>query len=402
LRQPVLPGAPPIDLFVGRQRELDAILRRVLGAESSRIEVVGPAGVGKTTCIQYAKHRLVTEHGFAAASEHIRMPHRLTVQELAAEILRAVVRSLRTALTPKQLESIDGMAEATSLVEHASTGGWSFSLSAAGFGGGAGVNRTDQPASFPPLQLHDIVARLVRAARGAGVKGIAVHLNNVENLQRDPTAGAVLMRDARDYFLIPGLHWLIGATEDFRGAILNVYPQVRSIFQVDIQLDPLSLAELKQLLERRYEHLRIDGAELVVPIEDELVTSVHELFAGDLRGALAALEEACFRALGLTGLQPLDLTQALRHLRPFYQQRLSEDLSTTELEHLRRIAATGQREFRQADVLDVVDLSAGRVSKLFAALARASAIVLVRTDGRSRYYALSGRARIALEDLSEL
>jgi len=223
-----------------------------------------------------------------------------------------------------------------------------------------------------------------------------VHLDSLENLRQDPVEAAVLLRDARDYFFVSGLHMLLGATPEFSGGVLSTHAQVRSVFPAPNRLDALSLPEVEELLARRLRHLRIEGMDIVPPVTRELVRRAHELFLGDLRGMLSALEDACYRALGSLRPAPLGLEQAGPVLAPLYREQLARDLTPAELSHLRRLAELGLREFRQADVVESLGLSQGRVSVLFSALERAQAILPVRTEGRSRWYALGGRARLAL------
>ncbi len=387
----------PIELFVGREEETEAVLNRILGSDSSRLVIAGLPGVGKTTFIQHLKRRLLTEHGFAAASEHLRVSHSLSATQLGVELVRAVLRSYRTTLPEKTLEGLDGFEDAQILVERTVAHGWQASASVLGIGGGAGHDKQVEAPAFGPEQFHEVLARLVADAMHQGLQGTIVHLNNLENLERDPAEAALLFRDARDYFLVPGLHVILGATPEFHGSVLATFAQVRSVFSSPIRIEPLALETVEVLLQARYEHLRIaPEMEVVPPVTWEVVQLLHELFWGDLRGMLSALDEACYHCLGALRAEPLRPEQVLPVLAPIYREHLTENLGAAELAHLRTLAELGGGPFRQAEACAALGLSQGRVSKLFASLERASAIVCVRVEGRTKFYSLAGRARVAL------
>jgi DNA-binding MarR family transcriptional regulator len=384
----------PISLFVGRTAESEEALSRIIGGRSSRIVVAGLPGSGKTTFIQYVKSSLDGQ-GYAVSSGFCRVPHRLSVTDLGVELLRSVVTSMHNALLPKLLKKIDGFEEARTLVSQRRRLAWQASATVLGTGGGVGVNPQPQVPAFSPNQFQDALARLVASAMGAGVPGIVVHLNNLENLEEDPAAASILLRDARDYFLVPGLHVLLGATLDFHGSVLSRHAQVRSIFPPPLRLEPMNFKDVKEILRRRYAYLKIEKMKVTRPVSWPLVEEFHRLFHGDLRGMLSALDETCYRALGSTGTAPLDRDQALPSLMPLYRRELEDTLSEINLKHLKRLVEFEGSEFRQTDVVNHLGLSQPRVSGLFNDMERAQAILLARTDGPSRYYALSGRARIA-------
>ncbi|MDJ0764931.1 MAG: AAA family ATPase [Myxococcota bacterium] len=386
----------PIKLFVGRQQENRDVLKRILGSNSNRIIIAGQPGTGKTSFIQYVKHQLANQHGFAVCSSHCRVPHNFSATELGVEILRSVVLSLKNALPSGKLEKLKGFKEARSLVEETDLRTWQLSLSAYGFGAGLGSEKKNQPPHFVPGQFYDALAQMTTAASTEGVTGIVVHLNNLENLEQDAKEAAFLLRDVRDSFLVSGLHFLLGATSEFYTSVVSAHAQVRSIFPEPISIKPMRFPEVKLLLERRYEYLQIEGMDFVPPVTWDLVEELHRIFLGDLRGMLSALEEACLSTLVV---DPLSLNQALPYLAKYYMQQMTQTLSDAELVHLSRLANFSTDEFRQADVRKHLKISVGQVSKVFNQLERAQAIIRTKTQGRSQYYALSGRARLALGEM---
>ena len=384
----------PIDLFVGRTGETETVLRRVLGSDSSRLVIEGAPGVGKTTFIQHLKATLGTDHGYAVASEHCRVPHDLDATSLGVELLRSVLRSLRAALPSGRLESIAGFPEARRLVEETERTAFQWNVSVLGSGGGLGGDRRAGRSAFLPGQFQDALAQLAASALDEGIDGVVVHLNNLENLEEEPSAAALLFRDARDYFLVPGIHIVLGATDGFSGGVLATHAQVRSIFPPPTCLAPLAFDDLRLLLRKRIEHLAIEGMESLLPVTPDLLRAMFDLFRGDLRGMFSALEESCLRTLGALRPEPLGVDEARLALAPLSRRQLLSELSRAEADHLAQLAQLQLSEFRQADVIEPLGLSQGRTSTLLSSLERAQAIVPTRREGRSQFFALGGRARL--------
>ncbi len=391
-------GLRPISLFVGHSTEAEEVLRRIIGSQSSRLVVAGLPGAGKTTFIQYIKSQLA-DQGYAVSSEHCRMPHQLSVTDLGVELLRSVVRSVSSVLPTKRLKKLKGFEEARSLVEETRQRTWQMNASMFGFGGGGGRVQDIRPPTFSPNQFQDALAHLTASSLAIGIPGILIHLNNLENLEQNPEAAALLLRDARDYFLIPGFHVILGAALDFHGAVIAKHAQVRSIFPPPLRLEASHFKDVRTILEKRYAHLRIENMTVTRPVTWKLVEEFHRLFRGDLRGMLSALDETCYRVLDLAGGAPLGREQALPALIALYRNELISLLSPSDLKHLERIASFEGEEFRQADVIDLLGVTQPRASAVFRKLERTSAITHVRTHGPSRYYTLSGQTRIAFGKL---
>lgn len=385
----------PINLFVGRKTESDDVIQRIIGADSNRIVISGLPGSGKTSFIQYIKFLLGDQLSYAVSSEFCRVPHQFSVTALGVELLRSVVRSLRNVLPDNKLEKLEGFESARSLIEETQRRAWQFNISVLGSGVGGGTNRQPRAPAFGPEQFQDALAGLSAAAMAEGIPGIVIHLNNLENLDRDTAEASVLFRDARDYFLVPGLHIILGATSDFYSSVVSTYAQVRSVFTPPIRLDPMDFNDVRELLNRRYDFLKIKDMDITPPVTWNLVEEFHQVFQGDLRGMLIALDDVCYRALALTRPAPLDIDQAIPVLAPMYHQQLADNLTATEFAYLQRLNELGDVEFRQSDVKEHLGISQGRVSTLFSSLDRSQSILKTRSEGRSQYYSLAGRARLA-------
>ncbi len=110
------------------------------------------------------------------------------------------------------------------------------------------------------------------------------------------------------------------------------------------------------------------------------------LFHGDLGGMFAALEEACFSALGSLRAAPPEQAEARLVLAPLHCEQLLRDLSTTELEHLSGLLQLSGLEFRQSDAMACLGLSQSRISRLFRSLERSQAITATLREGRTQFH----------------
>jgi hypothetical protein len=119
---------------------------------------------------------------------------------------------------------------------------------------------------------------------------------------------------------------------------------VRSPFEV-LHLDPLTVDEVHELLRRRYNHLRLDPERPPVPpVADDVVAQLHELYRGDLRGLLQALELGVKPLLGLNAAggtpQSADTTPVRAVLQSRYAAELTRKLDTTGAKQLAKWGET--------------------------------------------------------------
>lgn len=163
---------------------------------------------------------------------------------------------------------------------------------------------------------------LLRYAISQGARGIVLHLNNLENLsEADASRAADLLRGIRDQALLhDGLHLIVVGTTDAVRTVVQSHTQIRSVFSNPLVLEPLVLADVEKLLVNRYGALQLDQSRpWHPPVETAVVQRLYELFRGDLRGLLKALEDGITSLLGLTSAgaeaAPVGLEDLLLTLR---------------------------------------------------------------------------------------
>ncbi|HAZ60767.1 MAG TPA: hypothetical protein DCY89_04240 [Gammaproteobacteria bacterium] len=96
-------------------------------------------------------------------------------------------------------------------------------------------------------------------------------------------------------------------------------PRVRSIFfDMPVHLDPLTLPEVKAVMERRYTLLAVPNKAWIKPVDDIVVESLYQTFSGKIRYVMNAI------------------TSLVSHLPDSYARTLSLEEARTLLQGIAR------------------------------------------------------------------
>lgn len=396
----------PTELFVGRAVEVRALLAGIGGAPGSRQAVAGGVGVGKTTLVQQVKAEALRA-GYWSTDGLVPVYGDDTTDSLVLRILAAVYETVLALLGPR-LDGSEAGREAKQLVRafRVKSGGFTVGVPMVGT---VGRTRGEQVVTPPGVGLTDgprLIRLLLALADAEGARGIILHLNNLENLtDTDERAAAQKLRDLRDtVFLQPGLHTILVGTTDAVHAALMSTPQMRSVWATPIVLAPLSSGGLKGLLERRYRYLILDDRRPVVPpIAPDAVATLYQLYEGDLRGTLRALDEGAqlllgYGAAGATA--SLTYAELAGVLGQRYRHQLIAALDERRLAKLEALRGAGPGPWTQAELMGVWGLSQSRVSRLARDfVARGYLVTLPRIAGEPGRYGLSGTSRLVFGEV---
>ena len=380
--------ATSLRLFVGRQRERQLLLTTIGSSASSRQAVAGRPGIGKTTLVQTVKAD-AQAGGYWSSDEIIPINAEGASEHLLGQLLSgvydAVLANCPTAAGPE-------VEAAQQLVRSIRLRGGGLTLSA--FGLGLGGSQSESVATPPGALLLDgprVLRDLLRYAIGQGAPGIVLHLNNLENLSE---------ADASRH---DGLHLIVVGTTDAVRTVVQSHTQIRSVFSNPVVLEPLALRDVEQLLANRYEALQLDpSSPWRSPVDIAVVQRLYELFRGDLRGLLKALEDGITALLGLTSagaeVTPVGLDDLLLTLRQRNQAELQEQLGDTAWERLLGWAKEDSASTQtQAQLVDLWQVKQPSVSQTLQQLIEAGAVEALPRRGREAIqYLMTGTARLAL------
>jgi len=262
-----------------------------------RIVVEGDPGVGKTTFVNY--HRQLWEK--AAKNKLISPALELEMQanwqerDLLINLLASLSSRLRLEMNEKTFRKNKLLREITALVgvHIEDSGGFNATLNILGTGGGLG--RTQASAikigEITNDLLRQYLQRLISFVKQQGFAGVIYHLDNFDKLGvREPDQLMAFFESARDVLQEPGVYFIfVGNTGMFQKVIVPL-PRVRSIFfDTPVHLEPLSLKEVKSVMERRCQLLVAPGKQWINPVADDVVESLYVSFSGKIRYVMNAI-----------------------------------------------------------------------------------------------------------------
>ena len=400
LRQDV--AGTPVSLFAGRQAERQRLLTTIGSSRSSRQAVAGRPGIGKTTLVQVVKADAL-EAGYWTSAEVLP----ISAAEQSEDLLGRLLSGTYDALLASHPQAAGpAMDAAQQLVRGFRLRGGGFSLSGFGFGGGG--SRSEGVSTPPSALLLDgprALRDLLTYAREEGAEGVVLHLNNLENLsEADAGRAAELLRGIRDQaLLLDGLHLVVVGTTDAVRTVVQSHTQVRSVFSDPIVLEPLALEQVQRLLTYRYDALRLDPARPgQAPVGNAVIEPLYDLFRGDLRGMLKALEDGITALLGLAaagqGAAAIGLGDLLLVLRQRNRVELEEQLGGGLWGRLQQWADDDPAAVRtQAELVELWGIKQPSVSQSLQALVEAGAAEALPRQGREAIrYLLTGTARLGL------
>ena len=395
--------ATPLRLFVGRQRERQLLLTTIGSSRSSRQALAGRPGIGKTTLVQ-AVNADAQAAGYWTSAEIISLGSEGSPEDLLGRLLSgaydAVLSSCPSAAGP-------AVEAAQQLVRSFRLRGGGFTASAFGFGaGGSQSESVSTPPSALVLDGPRVLRDLLAYGQVQGAQGLVLHLNNLENLsEADAGRAADLLRSIRDQaLLLDGLHLIVVGTTDAVRTVVQTHTQIRSVFSEPQQLLPLALEDVQQLLTNRYAALQLEPRQpWRNPVDYTVVERLYQLFRGDLRGMLKALEDGMTALLGLTsaasrdGAAPVGMDDLLLVLRQRNQRELADQLGPTAWERLQAWGSLDPEGLEtQAELKTLWGVSQSAVSQTLQQLMAAGAVEALPRRGREPIqYMLTGTARLA-------
>jgi uncharacterized membrane protein len=389
----------PIDLFVGRDEDARRLLRMIGGASSSRQTVEAPPGFGKTTLTQYVKASAAAA-GYVSYPDPVSTAGADTAETLLERLLSYAYDALASLVDHPVLKD-PAVEEARRMVLDTRVREVRVAATVAGFGFDRDVSQHTERVAFHSalLAIPRLLRDLSSAARRNALKGILVHLNNLENLvsDADRTRAGLVMRDLRDVFLLDGYHFLLVGTSDAVHAMISPHAQLRSVFAIGGALEPLPEDAFQKLLLKRYNHLRLSKGRVRPPVAPDATRALYRVFNGDLRGTLRALDAAANELIGLTDPPgaSIEEPQLMSVLVPLLAAESEATLSDTLIDYVDALRHTADT-FTQKDLMKLWGLSQPAVSQNLRELQRLGYVQELRRLGRKQVYSLAGVTRIIL------
>lgn len=397
---PAFGGELTVESFYGRDSEIKKVLGIITNNSQSRILVNGNIGIGKTTFVNYVRALSFNKKYFTTISE-VGIQHSWSAEDFMLVTLSAVftsitrIKGVKEKFDKKFLEKMEVYFGINRGYTSGVSGG------AATFSLGVDTGASFGVPKFNSFVLKELLIEVVENLKNAGYKGLIIHYNNLELLNENEDKNILtLFNGIRDFLQIPGVHFIFVGDMTVPD-ILQKVPRVDDIFYgPPIHMEPFSLEEIRSILDKRVESLRI-SKEITVerPYTDETIAILYELFSGNVRAIFKSLTTA------LTALandnKPVKLfprNMAIT-LRKIATERYVSKLNQTEIKVLQQILI--KKETTNKLISESLKLKPQNVSNCISNLRHYNCIRLSRSEGRARYYVPSPEIRWLLFNISK-
>lgn len=372
-------GVIPINCFYGRKEEVERIEKLFRSGGGTRILIVGPPGVGKTTFVNFARAKAMKNKYFTPLQE-IKVQPDWNADDFVLNTIAAIYSTLKLTGEPKISAKLKPFVDIYEIKDRQG------SISVVGSGGGYGETRTLHVPKLTSSALLELFQDTVNDLLKEGHREIIIHYNNLELFEEDEGRLKAILNKIRDFLQTPNVHFVFVGGESLP-AVINGVPRVSAIFQdTPIKLDPLSEEDTSSIIKLRIDELQIPKLRTVYPCTDEAVSLLYNLYEGNIRAILNSLATAILETVKDTP-STLDDKQIKQVLNSVAKKRFTSKLSPTMQKVLNALLAmkigTNKNLSKELGILPQ------NMSSYLRDLVNAGCIYLVRTDGRIKYYSVS-------------
>lgn len=367
-----------------------------------RIVVEGDPGVGKTTFVNYHRQRWekAAKHKLISPALELEMQANWRERDLLINLIASLSSRLRLEMNEKAFRKEKLLREITALVgvQIEDTGGFNATLNILGTGGGLGRTRASavKVGEITNDLLRQYLQRLITFVKKQGFAGVIYHLDNFDKLGvREPDQLKAFFESARDVLQEPGVYFVfVGNTGMFQQVIVPL-PRVRSIFfDTPLHLEPLSLAEVKAVMERRYQLLGAPGRQWIEPVSEEVVESLYQTFSGRIRYVMNAITSLVSH-LPDSYAQPLALAEAKAMLQGIAHSEVRRLLQGAEEAVFLRAAEMGR--FTNSELGARVGKSKQLIQKYLKHWLIMNLVSQAEKSGRYQFYEVEPRFAVLRE-----
>lgn len=353
----------PISAFIGRQKEIE-VLTSMINMGSGRFLVIGDAGVGKTSLVNFVRAKAM-EGQFFTPRDEIEINNAMTAQEFIIETLSPVYRELNRQsilLSGQIMGALENLYE---------------------FG------KLNEKVEMSYDKLRGLFRDVMKEVAHPRFKGIILHYDNLDNIkERDDITK--MMGEIRDLFFTQNvIFFFVGGR--FLPEDIGYDRRVRQAFNMPpLEVPELSFDDVKKILDERIKHLTLyDNVPPTMPHTEESLKLLFAIHKGNLRDILNSLS-SCIMEIARTN-SPVQVDEVL--LRRTLLKKIERDclLSLTHVE--KEILQTMLGYGKPITPTELALLTKKRLqnitSKYLPRLQKKTAVEFIGQEGRKKFFRVS-------------
>jgi hypothetical protein len=276
--------------------------------------------------------------------------------------------------------SDDIYEELKSLFESTSS---SFSLTAAGFGGGAGSGKGISRDAISSLKIK--FRKIVGMAIKKGYRGVILHFNNMDNMEFGKGGFPQVLADLRDFLLCDNCHFMF-LGDKMMEAGFKSNNKVNECISIDVQLGPLNYQTIRDILKKRYELFKIPNRVPTPPLTEDALQLICDLFEGNIRQVFYSLDRAVVESERiLERYEQLNSDSIKKVLFTLAAEKMKEDLQPRAFDVLNFILGK-KRHVTNTEIAKSLKMKNQNVSKYIGQLKESNLIIMVEKVGPKIFY----------------
>ncbi|MCK5594376.1 MAG: winged helix-turn-helix transcriptional regulator, partial [Candidatus Aenigmarchaeota archaeon] len=156
---------------------------------------------------------------------------------------------------------------------------------------GANYNKDmRKPTKITTHILHNFFQEIVSNITDKTKHDIIIHYNNLELIPEENFKQ--LFNNLRDFFQTSNIHFIFVGNISVNSYIQSM-PRISSILtDTPIHIETLNIDEIKEIIKKRFEIQKIVETKYIIPYENNALTSLFELWGGNIRHILNSLSTA--------------------------------------------------------------------------------------------------------------
>lgn len=371
----------PIEIFTGRSEEINKLIK-LISSGNERFFVVGNAGVGKTSLVNYVRSK-AQEGRFFSPSNEIELNYAMSGQEFLVSTLNNIYQEVKIRNIQLSDEIQNDLERIHSLTKIMG-------------------KETDELTSLNFERLKELFKTLVKEIVHPRYKGIILHYDNLDNI-KDVENIPKMFGEIRDILLTDNVTFIF-VGNSFLPQDIGYNQRVRQIFYYPpINIFELDLKEIKEILEKRIKYLALSPNSLPdIPHTEEALKTLFNLYNGNIRHILRSLS-TCVQDLADTN-NPVEINNSL--LKSILVEKAKKDyldgLTKVEKDILIKMLEHG-KAITPTEISKITKKKLTNVSAVYLPKLRVkTAVEITGKEGRNVYYEVRPEVKwLLLEEKKE-